>query len=317
MDNTTLDYFNIAVYGILAFILVFKLIRSVRLVPTQSAYIVERLGKYKSTLEPGFHALMPFLDKVNYVLNLKEETIIVPPQDCFTFDNVLVEVDGVLYISVIDPYNAAYGVTDYRLAAVQLAQTTTRSVIGTIDLDRTFEERDLINSKVVEALSEVSDEWGITVHRYEVKNIVTPKTVRNAMEQQMSAERERRAIIARSEGDRQSRINRSEGLRREMVNRSEGEKQRRINEAEGRSREIEAIADATAESIEKLAIAISDEGGSKAFKMRLSQEYLTNIASLADPKTKVVLPLDVNNINDMLNSIASELDTVKEEDINK
>ncbi|MDH4128373.1 MAG: paraslipin [Spirochaetota bacterium] len=301
--NFDANTIGIIILGLFCLYFVYKLARSVRLVPTRSAYIVERLGKYKTTLEAGLHLLIPFLDKVVYIQDLKEHTISVDPQECFTQDNVRVEVDGVIYISVVNPVNASYGITNFRFASTQLAQTTTRSVIGTIDLDRTFEERDLISTKVLEVLSDVEESWGIKVHRFEVKNIVTPTTIKNAMEQQMTAERERRAIIYKSEGDKQSRINRSEGLKAEMVNKSEGEKQRRVNEAEGKAAEIEAIALATGKSIEKLAAAISTDGGQDAVRLRLSQEYLGQLSNLANSKTNVLIPADLSRIEDLLGSV--------------
>ncbi|MCZ6558174.1 MAG: paraslipin, partial [SAR324 cluster bacterium] len=264
-------YFNLAVWAIIFVTVIYKFSRSIRLVPTQSAYLVERLGKYRATLGPGIHLLLPFFDQVTFIQDLKEESIGVDPQECFTSDNVKVEVDGVIYLSVTDPVNSSYGVTDYRFAATQLAQTTTRSMIGTLDLDRTFEERDIISAKVVEVLSEVGQGWGITVHRYEIKNIVPPSSVREAMERQVTAERERRAIVARSEGDKQSRINRSEGLKEELVNRSEGEMQRRINEAEGKAADIEALSEATAESFDLLAAAIRQKVGKEAVRLQVRQ----------------------------------------------
>jgi regulator of protease activity HflC (stomatin/prohibitin superfamily) len=292
--------FNFVVWGILALILVVKLVRSIRIVPTKSAFIVERLGRYSRTLGPGFHLLVPFFERVAYIQDLKEETINVPPQECFTTDNVQVEVDGVIYISVMDPVKASYGITDYRYGAIQMAQTTVRSIIGTLELDKTFEERDLINSKIVGVLNDVGMTWGINVHRYEVKNIVPPASVKNAMEQQMRAERERRALLAQSEGDKQSRVNNSEGLLQEAVNKSEGEMQKRINEAEGRAREIESIAGATAEAIEKLAAVITEEGGAEAVQLRLAQQYLHQLGALAKPKTSVLLPADLMRLDHLL-----------------
>lgn len=274
------DLIVMAIWGLIFFIFIIKLFQSIRLVPTKSAYIVERLGKYHSTLDAGFHALIPFVDKVAYVHDLKEETIDVPPQECFSSDEVKVEVDGVIYISVVDPVKASYGVTDYRYAAIQLAQTTTRSVIGTLELDRTFEERDVISAKVVEVLDQAGALWGIRVHRYEIKNIQPPETVKNAMEMQVNAERERRALLAKSEGDKQAKINRSEGIKAETINRSEGEMQKRINEAEGKAEEILAIARATAESIERLAEVISAPGGQNALRLQLGEQYLTQLKGL-------------------------------------
>lgn len=295
--------FNLVVWSLIFIVFIIKLAGSIRIVPTQSAFIVERLGKYKNTLEPGFHLLVPFLEKVAFVQPLKEEAVNVPPQDCFTKDNVRVEVDGVLYIQVADAVNASYGVTDYGFAATQLAQTTTRAVIGLLELDRTFEERDEINSRVVKVLQEVGPHWGLEVKRFEVKNIVPPPSIRESMEKQMSAERERRALIAQSEGQRQSRIDKSDGVKMQVINQSEGEMQRRINEAEGRADAIETIGKATAKSIETVAAAISVEGGADAVRLRLSQTYLRSLGHLADPKTKVVLPADLSKVEDLLASL--------------
>ena len=295
--------FNLIVWGLIFIIFIIKLAGSIRIVPTQSAFIVERFGKYKNTLEPGFHLLIPFLEKVAYIQPLKEEAVNVPPQDCFTKDNVQVEVDGVLYIQVVDAVNASYGVTDYRFAATQLAQTTTRAVIGLLELDRTFEERDEINNGVVKVMQEAGQQWGLDVKRFEVKNIVPPPSIRESMEKQMSAERERRALIAQSEGQRQSQIDKSEGLKMQVINQSEGEMQRRINEAEGRADAIKTIGHATASSIETVAAAISVSGGADAVRLRLSQEYLRSLGHLADPKTRVVLPADLSNVEDLLASL--------------
>lgn len=300
---TAAEIFNLVVWGLLFLILVVKFFRSIRLVPTKSAYIVERLGKYSRTLKPGFHALIPFVDRVAFIQDLKEETVDVPPQECFTRDEVQVEVDGVIYISVTDPLKASYGVTDYTFAAMQLAQTTTRSVIGTLDLDRTFEERELISNKVVEVLEKSGEAWGIRVHRYEIKNLAPPVTVKEAMEKQVTAERNRRAIVARSEGEKQSRMNTSEGKRFELINRSEGEMQRTVNEAQGRAEEIRAIARATAESIEKIAAAISLPGGDSSVRLQLSEKYLKRLRALGRDGTQVLLPLDLTDPGRLLKSI--------------
>lgn len=297
------DFIVMVIWGVIFAIFVLKLFQSIRLVPTKSAYIVERLGKYHSTLDAGFHALIPFIDKVAYIHDLKEETIDVPPQECFSSDEVNVEVDGVIYISVTDPVKASYGITDYRYAAIQLAQTTTRSVIGTLDLDRTFEERDLISVKVVEVLDEAGAMWGIRVHRYEIKNITPPETVKNAMEMQVNAERERRALLAKSEGDKQSKINRSEGVMAETINRSEGEMQRRINEAEGKAQEILTLAKATADSIERLAVVISSEGGQSALRMQLGEQYMKQLDGLSKQDSRIVLPGNLVNFEYWMDSI--------------
>jgi regulator of protease activity HflC (stomatin/prohibitin superfamily) len=296
-----MDYFVLAVWGVSFLILIVKFFQSIRLVSTQTAHIVERLGKYHKTLEAGFHALIPFVDKVTFVQDLREEAIDVPPQDCFTGDEVKVTVDGVIYISIMDAVKASYGIVDYRYAAVQLAQTTTRSVIGTLALDRTFEERDIISAKVVEVLDAAGETWGIRVHRYEIKNLSPPDTVQNAMEKQVNAERERRAILAASEGDKQSRINRSEGLKRELINRSEGEKQRRINEAEGQAQEITAIASATAESIAKIAAVVSEPGGDQALRLQIYERHIESLRGLQN--SKIILPANLMNFESWMSNL--------------
>lgn len=290
-----INYISQGLLGLLSIYVLFKFVQSIQLVPTQKAYIVERLGKYKKTLGPGFHALLPFFDQVKYRQDLKEETIEVEPQECFTQDNVKVEVDGVIYLSVTDPVNASYGITDYRFAAVQLAQTTTRSIVGTMDLDDTFEDRALINKEVVSVLSEMEQAWGIRVHRYEIKNIETPRTIQNAMERQMTAERERRATIAKSEGVKESSINDAEGKKREIINVSEGEMQRRINEAEGVAEEIESLAEATAVSIEQIAQALNSDKGKEAMQMRLAEKYIDQLSKLAHEKNDIIIPTDITN----------------------
>ena len=302
-----LDLISVIVWGVIFFTIVGGFFRSIRLVSTKTALIVERLGKYHCTLGPGFHILLPFVDRVVDLRDLREKTIEVPPQECFSKDEVKVEVDGVIYMSVLDPVKATYGVTDYQFAATQLAQTTTRSVIGTIDLDRTFEERDLISSQVVETLSQAGAAWGIMVHRYEIRNIKPPVTVQGAMEKQVTAERERRAIIARSEGEKQSRINTSEGQKREMINLSEGEMQKTINEAEGKASEVLALAEATANSIEKIAAAIIEEGGDQAIRLDVAQKYLSSLGHLANPRTEVIFPADLTNLDKLLSGLALSL----------
>ncbi len=299
-----IDIVVMVIWGLIALVIMVKFFQSIRLVSTQTAHVVERLGRYHKTLDAGFHALVPFFDKVTFTQDLREEAIDVPPQECFTRDEVQVSVDGVIYISVVDPVKASYGITDYRFAAVQLAKTTTRSVIGTLDLDRTFEERDVISAKVVEVLDEAGATWGIRVHRYEIKNITTPETVRSAMEKQVRAERERRAIMATSEGDKQSRINRSEGAKAEVINVSEGEMQRRVNEAEGRAEEILSIAKATAESIEKIAAVVTITGGREALKMQVSEQYINTLRSLEN--SKIILPANVANYDGWVGNLGLE-----------
>ncbi len=296
------------IWGIIVLFVVFKFVQAVRIVPTKVAYIVERLGKYNKTLGPGFHALLPFFDKVTFIHNLKEETIDIPPQECFTKDNVKVEVDGVMYIAVSDPEKASYGITDYKIATIQLAQTTVRSVMGTLDLDRCFEERDVISSKVVQELSDAGMAWGIKVFRYEIQNIVPPISVKEAMEKQVSAERERRAVISKSEGVKQSRINRSEGIKMELINKSEGEKTRQINEAQGKAQAIKSIADATAGSIEQIGEQIAGEKGIDSMKLLICQKYLTQIGSLAKETTNIILPADLTKIDELLDSLGLNTD---------
>jgi regulator of protease activity HflC (stomatin/prohibitin superfamily) len=303
MSISALNSASQVLIGMFFFYILIKFIRSIRIVPTQSAYIVDRLGKYHKTLEAGFHTLIPFVDEVVFIQDLKEVSINVEPQECFTNDNVQVEVDGVLYLSVIDPVKASYGVTDFNDAATQLVQTTTRSVIGQIDLDKTFEERELINSNVSKVLSDVEPGWGIKVHRYEVKNIVPPKSVQNAMERQMTAERERRAIIATSEGAMTSKINESEGEKAEMINRAEGIRQRKINEAEGKAEEILAISKATAESIGRIAVAVNLPHGEEALNMRVSKRMIEQMSHLKKEGTRVLLPKDLSSLESWLDEL--------------
>lgn len=298
-----MDFLSIFFWTVLFFILVRKFILSIRMVPTKKAYVVERLGKYHKTLEAGFHALIPFVDRVTFIQDLKETTIDVPPQDCFTKDEVKVEVDGVIYLAVADPTKASYGVTDYEFAAIELAQTTTRSVIGTLDLDKTFEERDLISSKVVEVLNGAGESWGIQVLRYEIRNIAPPKSVQASMEKQVTAERNRRAILATSEGDKQARINRSEGKKMETINLSEGEMYKRINEAQGRAEEILTIARATAESITKIGEALSVRGGEEAYELKLKEKYINSMEKLADGDVDVVLPGSLNQYDSWVKNL--------------
>ena len=296
------------VWALISIYVAIKFIRSIRIVPNRQSYIVERLGRYHATWGPGFHFGIPFIDKVAFIQDLKEEAIEVPPQECFTKDNVRVEVDGVLYISVTSSENASYGITNYRNAARVLAQTTTRSVIGTLDLDRTFEEREAINSRVLSVISEVSESWGIQVHRYEVKNIEVPVSVRDAMERQLTAERDRRELLARTEGEKQAMNNDSEGLKMEMINKSEGEMEKRINEAEGKAQEILSVAQATADSIKEIGGALCQDGGNDAIKLRLAQAYLSQFGELAHKDTQVLLPADITQLDDLLGAVGLGFD---------
>jgi len=301
---------------VLVVVLVFALIlffKTIRIVPQKTAFIVERLGKYSNTLEAGFHILLPFIDKVSYRHTTKEQAVDVPPQACITKDNIAVEVDGILYMQVVDPKRASYGIDHYRFAATQLAQTTMRSVMGKLDLDKTFEEREIINSVIVEAVDKASDPWGVKVTRYEVKNILPPQSIKDAMEKQMRAEREKRATIAESEGDRQAKINRAEGDRQEMIARSEGEKQKRINEAEGRAIEIEQVARATAKGIREIATAINEKGGINAVNLRIAEQYLNEFGKLAKTSNSIIIPSNLSDIAGMIKAASSVIKTKSEE----
>ena len=300
---------SIVVVGVIAFIVIVLLIKTAVIVPQRIEYIVERLGKYNKSLSAGFHILIPFLDNVAYKRTLKEEVLDIASQDCITTDNVSVSVDGVLYLQVIDSKLSAYGIDNYRLAASQLAQTSLRSVIGKIELDRTFEERESLNQQVVSAIDEAAQNWGVKVLRYEIKDITPPRTVMDAMEKQMKAEREKRASIATSEGDRQSRINRAEGLKKEAIEVSEGEKQKRINEAEGQAKEIELIATATAEGIRKIAESLSLSGGENAANLRVAEKYIAEFGKLAKENNTMIIP---SNLGDMSSMVATAMSVLKQ-----
>jgi regulator of protease activity HflC (stomatin/prohibitin superfamily) len=282
---------------IVVFILsVWILFQTAKIVPTQWVYVIERLGKYKKSLEAGFHILIPFLDKVAYKHSLKEVAVDVPPQTCITRDNITVEIDGILYMRVIDPVKASYGIRDYRFAITQLAQTTMRSEIGKLDLDVTFESRDNINSSIVASVDEASDPWGIKVTRYEIRNIEPPPSIRDAMEKQMRAEREKREKIALSEGDKQAKINRAEGDKQEAVKKSEGERTRMENEAKGRAAAILEVAMATAQGVREVAQAINQPGGKEAVSMRIAQEWIESFAKLAKTNNSMIIPTNLADI---------------------
>lgn len=297
-----------AIWGIVALYIAAKFAKSVRVVPTQKAFIVERLGRYHATLGPGLHLLLPFIDRVSFIQDLREVAITVPPQSCFTKDNVRIVVDAVMYMSIRNAESASYGITDYHYAAIQLAQTTTRSVFGTLTLDQSFEERDSISRRVVQVMNEVEETWGIKVHRYELKNIVPPESVRASMERQMGAERDRRALLERVEGSKQSQINNSEGQKQETINRSEGEMQRRVNEAQGRAEEILAVARATADSIRTIGAVMVMPGGEDAIKLQLSQGLFKRLGMLAQAKNHIVIPADLTNFDNLLASFGLDID---------
>jgi regulator of protease activity HflC (stomatin/prohibitin superfamily) len=291
---------------VLVIITVFK---TARIVPQKTAFIIERLGKYATTLDAGFHILIPFLDKVAYKHSLKEVAVDVPAQTCITKDNIAVEVDGVLYMQVMDAKKASYGIQDYLFASSQLAQTTMRSEIGKLELDRTFEEREAINGAIISAVDKASDPWGVKITRYEIKNITPPQSVKDALEKQMRAEREKRAAIAESEGQRQAKINVAEGEKQQAIALSEGEKQKRINEAEGRAKEIELVAIATSEGIRKIAEAINEPGGKDAVNLRVAEQYIKEFGNLAKENNTVIIPSTLSDVAGMVGAMTSLIKT--------
>jgi regulator of protease activity HflC (stomatin/prohibitin superfamily) len=303
----------IGVFVLVVFVVV-VLVKTAVVVDQQYEYVVERLGKYRTTLEAGFHILIPFFDKVAYKRSLKEQSIDIPAQTCITADNVSMEVDGCLYLQVVNSRLSAYGIDNYHYAVAQLAQTSLRSAIGKISLDNTFEARENLNQQVVDALDEASQNWGVKVLRYEIKDIQPPKSVLEAMEKQMRAEREKRAEIAKSEGERQSTINRAEGDRAEAIARSEGEKMRRINEAEGQAQEILKVAEATAEGIRRVAEALSSPGGQDAANLEVAKKYLDQFGKLAKENNTMILPANLTDVSSMVATVMSTLDHTRKSD---
>ena len=292
------------VIAVFAMILISKI---ARVVPQQQAWVVERLGKYSTTLHAGFHILVPFLDTVRYKHSLKELALDVPEQVCITKDNVQVGVDGVLYFKVLNPERASYGITDYTYAISQLAQTTLRSEIGRIDLDKTFEERTHINISVVEEVDKASEAWGVKVLRYEIKNINPPHDVIQAMEKQMRAEREKRALILQSEGQRDAAINSAEGEKQNTIKASEAKKQQAINEAEGQAAAILSVATATAEGIRRVADALKVAGGHEAMQLRIAEQYIEQFGKLAKSGTSMIVPANLADISSMLSLATNAL----------
>jgi regulator of protease activity HflC (stomatin/prohibitin superfamily) len=269
-------------------------------VPQQNAYVVERLGKYHATLGAGFHILFPFVDVIRYQHSLKETAVDIPEQVCITRDNVQVHVDGVIYMQVLNAERASYGATDYLFAISQLAQTTLRSEVGKIELDRTFEERTHINIQVVNELDKASEPWGIKVLRYEIKNITPPSDVLAAMEKQMRAEREKRAVILTSEGERDAAINEAEGQKQRVIKASEAHRQQQINDAEGQAAAILAVAGATADGIRRVAEAIEIPGGYEAVQLRVAEAYIEQFGELAKATTTTILPANVSDVASMI-----------------
>ena len=288
------------VFVILAIVILIIVARTAIVVPQQSAYVVERLGRYATTISAGFHVLVPFVDTIRYRHSLKEMAVDIPAQVCITRDNVQVGVDGVLYLKVLNPERASYGISDYMFAISQLCQTTLRSEVGKIDLDKTFEERTNINTAVVTELDKASESWGVKVLRYEIKNITPPHDILAAMEKQMRAEREKRAVILTSEGARDAAINNAEGGKQEVIKQSEARKQQQINEAEGEASAILAVASATAEGIRRVAEAIKMDGGFEAVQLRVAEQYIGQFGELAKKSNTIVLPANVADVGSMI-----------------
>lgn len=289
------------ILGIVLFIFAMALLKSgIRIVPQQQVWIVERLGKFHQRIEAGLNLMIPFIDDVRYRHTLKEIVLDIPSQICITKDNVSVSVDGVLFFRVIDPVKASYGISDYETAIIQLAQTTLRSEMGKIDLDRTFEERERINTAVILGVDQATEPWGVKVLRYEIKTIQPPKEVLEAMEKQMRAEREKRAKILESEGDRDSRINRAEGNKQEVIKSSEADKAKQINEAEGKAAAILSIAEATANSIKQVAAAMNQPGGTEAAKLKVAEEYLKQLGNIAYDSKAVIVPSNLSEPSQMI-----------------
>ncbi len=281
-------------------VVIFILAKTAVVVPQQNSYVIESLGKYSRVLRAGFHILIPFIERVAYRHTLKEMATDIAEQVCITKDNVQVGVDGVLYIQVLDPARASYGIGDYMFAISQLAQTTLRSEIGKIDLDRTFEERGTINANVVAELDKASDPWGVKVLRYEIKNINPPPDILGAMEKQMRAEREKRAVILTSEGERDAKINQAEGEKQRVIKESEAKKQQQINEADGEAQAILAVATATADGLRRVAEVVTKEGGDEAMQLRIAQQYITQFGNIAKAGNTLVVPANLADLSSMM-----------------
>ena len=290
---------------VMALLAIIVIVKTAVVVPPQNAYVIEFLGKYNRTLHAGFHLLLPFAERIAYRHGLKEDAMDIPEQICITKDNVQVGVDGVLYLQVLDPQRASYGIHNYVFAIIQLAQTTLRSEIGKIDLDRTFEERGTINSNVVSELDKACEPWGVKVLRYEIKNITPPKDVLQAMEKQMRAEREKRAVILTSEGERDAKVNQAEGEKQRVIKESEANKQQQINEAEGEAAAILAVASATAEGLRQVGGALADRGGMEAMQLRIGEEYVKQFGKLAQESTTLVVPSNLTDLASIIQMATS------------
>ena len=306
-----MEFGVLLVLGFLLIVLLILIAKTAVVVPQQSVYVIERLGKFAGTLEAGFHILTPFVDLIRYRHSLKEAAVDIPEQVCITRDNVQVGVDGVLYLKVMDAERASYGISNYVFAVTQLAQTTLRSEIGKIDLDKTFEERGTINVQIVEELDKASAPWGVKVLRYEIKNITPPRDVLEAMEKQMRAEREKRAQVLESEGARDSAINNAEGDKQKIIKESEAQKQRQINVAEGEAAAVLTVAEATAEGIRKVASTITQPGGFEAVQLRLAEQYIEEFGKLAHTNNAMIVP---SNVSDIAGMLATAMEVIKRRD---
>jgi regulator of protease activity HflC (stomatin/prohibitin superfamily) len=293
---------TLIVLVLVGLLVLFVLFRTAVVVPQQSAFVVERLGRYHATLDAGFHLLVPFVDAIRYRHTLKEQAFDIPAQVCITRDNVQVGVDGILYMKVLNAERASYGIQNYVFAISQLAQTMLRSEVGKIDLDRTFEERTTINQQIVSELDKASESWGVKVLRYEIKNIEPPQDILAAMEKQMRAEREKRALILTSEGQRDAAINTAEGEKQQVIKASEANRQQQINEAEGQAQAIRAVASATAQGIREVASAIKEPGGMEAVQLRVAEQYVTQFGQIAQRTNTVVVPANVSDVAGMVAS---------------
>ena len=291
---------GLIVVGAIVLLVVVVLFKTAVIVPQQSAYVIERLGRYSRTLQAGFHILLPFLDTIAYKHTLKEQAIDISEQLCITRDNVQVGVDGVLYLQVLEPRQASYGITNYQFAIAQLAQTTLRSEVGKIDLDRTFEERSSINRLIVNELDQASAPWGVKVLRYEIRNINPPTDVLNAMEKQMRAEREKRAVILSSEGERDAKINEAEGEKQRVIKESEATRTQQINEAQGEAEAILAVATASAEGITRIGQSVSGDGGMDAMRLRVAEQYIAQFGQIAKEGNTLVVPANLSDLSSML-----------------
>jgi regulator of protease activity HflC (stomatin/prohibitin superfamily) len=300
---------GLVVAVVIAIFAVLVVVKTAVVVPQQNAYVVERLGRFHGVLDAGFHILLPFIDAIRYRHTLKEQALDIPEQVCITKDNVQVAVDGILYLKVLDAQRASYGISDYYYGISQLAQTALRSEIGKIDLDRTFEERSHINGMVIAELDKATGPWGVKVLRYEIKNITPPRDVLAAMEKQMRAEREKRAVVLTSEGERDAAVNSADGKKQQVIKASEAARQQQINEAEGQAQAILAVSSATAEGLRKVAEAISAQGGIEAVQLRVAEQYVEQFGNLAKVNNTVILPATLSDVGSMIAAAMNVLRT--------